>query len=263
MAGEKILVIEDDRLVRRVITDILKNRDYDVDSADSGEDGIALVEKSSYEVILLDINLPGIDGIETLQKIRKAQPESSVIMLTGNPTLETVKEALKIGAVDYLAKTIDPVKLNVVIKRAIRNKNEAKAKQSKTARTVVDEIFLIYKNGLLIKHFTRRLKPDIDPDILSGMLVAVQNFVKDSFRLETGELDELQFGRFRILICRGKWVILAAVIKGEDTALLKRKLSMTVQDMEREKPKQLENWKGVLDNLAYLEKHVEKFIEEA
>jgi DNA-binding response OmpR family regulator len=263
MTNGKILVIEDDRLVRRVITDILKNRDYDVDSADSGEDGIAKAEKSSYDVILLDIHLPGIDGIETLREIRKAQPESSVIMLTGSPTLETVKDAIKIGAVDYLSKTTDPDKLNEVIQKAIRNRKEAKAKQSKNARTVVDEIFLIYRNGELIKHFTRRLKPDIDPEILSSMFVAVQNFVKDSFRREAGELNELQFGKFRILICRGKWIILAVVIKGEDIAVLKKQLSRTVRDMEKEKPERLENWKGVLDNLAYLEKHVKKFIEEA
>jgi DNA-binding response OmpR family regulator len=261
MAGEKILVIEDDILVRRVITDLLKNKEYDVDSAESGEDGIALVKKSSYDAILLDINLPGIDGIETLRRIKTAKPDSSVIMLTGDPTLETIKDAMKIGAVDYLAKTTDPDKLNSVIKKAIRYRESIRKKPSKI--TKIDEIFLIYNNGLMIKHYSRRLKQETDPDILSSMLVAVQNFVKDSFQWKTGDLDELQYGDFKVLICRGNWIFLAVVIEGEETEILKKQLRKAVDDMERYKPERLKNWKGVLANLAYLEKHVKKLIDEA
>src|SRR5439155_5380198 len=80
---------------------------------------------------------------------------------------------------------------------------------------LIDDVFLLYNDGLLIKHETRRLKPDVDSDILSGMLTAVQAFVKDSFRSDEGdELNEMTFGEMHILLGRGKWLILAAIIGG-------------------------------------------------
>src|SRR2546422_3019285 len=79
---------------------------------------------------------------------------------------------------------------------------------------LIEDVFLLYNDGLLIKHETRRLKPDVDSDILSGMLTAVQAFVKDSFRSEDAELNEMTFGQMHILLGRGKWLILAAVIGG-------------------------------------------------
>jgi DNA-binding response OmpR family regulator len=263
MAGERILIIEDDRLVQRVVTDILKEKDYNVESADSGEDGIVMAEISNYDVILLDINLPGINGIDTLRGILKVKPGSTVIMLTGNPTLESVMDAIQIGAVDYLSKTIDSDKLNSAILKAIRNKKGKKTDRLKVIKPIVDEIFLMYKNGELIKHFTRRLKPDMDPEIFSSMLVAVQNFVKDSFRNETGELNGLQFGNFRVLICRGKCIILAVFIEGEETESLKAQLRKTVDDMEGDKPERLASWKGMMAELDYLEKYVKKLIDKA
>ena len=70
-------------------------------------------------------------------------------------------------------------------------------KKLRVERAIIDEVFLMYRDGRLIKHFTRRLKPDVDQDILSGMLTAVQEFVKDTFRGEEGELDQMKFGRLR------------------------------------------------------------------
>src|SRR2546425_426264 len=79
---------------------------------------------------------------------------------------------------------------------------------------LIEDVFLLYNDGLLIKHETRRLKPDVDSDILSGMLTAVQAFVKDSFRSEDAELNEMTFGQMHILLGRGEWLILAAIIGG-------------------------------------------------
>jgi len=110
--------------------------------------------------------------------------------------------------------------------------------------TIVDEIFLLHKSGLLLKHYTRRLKPDLDTDILSAMLVAVQEFVKDSFRGEKGALDELKFGELRIIIARGKHTVLASVVTGEHPEDIVPQLKMALEDIEEKHGRILENWGG-------------------
>ncbi|MFQ6127856.1 MAG: hypothetical protein ACE5QW_03010 [Thermoplasmata archaeon] len=115
--------------------------------------------------------------------------------------------------------------------------------------TIVDEIFLLHRSGLLIKHYTRRLKPDLDTDILSAMLVAVQEFVKDSFRGEEGALDELKFGELRIIIARGKNTVLASVVTGEHPEDIVPQLRMALEDVERKHGRVLEKWSGTEDEV--------------
>src|SRR3990172_3555870 len=79
-------------------------------------------------------------------------------------------------------------------------------------------VALLPRSGLLLKHYTRRLRPNMDSDVLSGMLVAVQEFIKDSFRGEAGTLDEIRFGELRIKVLEGKWTIIASPIRGVVTA---------------------------------------------
>ncbi len=110
----------------------------------------------------------------------------------------------------------------------------------------IDDIFLLYRrDGVLIKHETRRLRPDIDSDILSGMLNAVQAFVKDSLLgTEGDELNEMVLGQMHILIGRGKWLILAATITGGDMASMATQIQKCIQDMEDHNWDRLEDWDG-------------------
>jgi|GEM_PF-4553481 len=126
--------------------------------------------------------------------------------------------------------------------------------------TTIDDVFLLYRDGILIKHETRRLKPDIDTDILSGMLTAVQQFVKDSFRTEEGELDELTFGGIHILIGRGKWLILAAMVTGDDTSTMSAQIKRCVVDMEDHHWDQLEDWDGDMVLAKVLAPYIKKLI---
>ncbi|UCE74089.1 MAG: carboxypeptidase regulatory-like domain-containing protein [Methanomassiliicoccales archaeon] len=119
-----------------------------------------------------------------------------------------------------------------------------KMRQAKTGKTVIDEVFLMYDDGRLIKHFTRRLKPDMDEDILSSMLVAVQDFIKDSFRDQEGILDEMKFGRFQVLLGRGKHIILTTIILGDDPGQLRPQIAKCVDDIEEKFADVLEDWDG-------------------
>ena len=126
---------------------------------------------------------------------------------------------------------------------------------------VLEDVFLLYgKDGVLIKHETRRLKPDIDTDILSGMLTAVQQFVKDSFRTEEGELDEMTFGQMHILIGRGKWVILAAMVTGDGASTFSTQIQRAIKDLEDHHWDQLEAWDGDMALAKVLTPYVKKLI---
>jgi len=130
----------------------------------------------------------------------------------------------------------------------------------KASETVIDEIFYMSTDGRLIKHFTRRLKPDMDQDILSGMLVAVQDFIKDSFRGEEGGLEELKFGKFQIVLGRGKHTIIAALILGDDTKPFKPQIEKCLKDIETNHHEALETWDGEVDKLTPSFRHINDLI---
>lgn len=127
--------------------------------------------------------------------------------------------------------------------------------------TVIDEVFLMYRDGRLIKHFTRRLKPDVDQDILSGMLTAVQDFIKDTFRGETGELDEMKFGRFQIVMSRGRFITIAAVMYGDEIEPFRPQIVKAVDDIEGDYEVMLRDWDGDVDKLKVLGKYVNDLID--
>ncbi len=128
-------------------------------------------------------------------------------------------------------------------------------------KTIIDEIFFMYNDGRLIKHFTRRLKPDMDEDILSSMLVAVQEFVKDSFGGDEGSLDEMKFGRFQALMGRGEYIIIAAVIIGDESQPFKPQISKCILDIEEKYNEQLAKWDGDVTSIKGSFKYVVDLID--
>ena len=128
-------------------------------------------------------------------------------------------------------------------------------------KAIIDEVFLMYRDGRLIKHFTRRLKPDVDQDILSGMLTAVQDFIKDTFRGETGELDEMKFGRFQIVMSRGRFITVAAVMYGDEIEPFRPQITRAVDDIEADYEVMLRDWDGDIDKLNVLSRYINDLID--
>lgn len=126
----------------------------------------------------------------------------------------------------------------------------------------IDDVFLLHKDGLLIKHFTRKLNPEVDSDILGGMLIAVQNFVNESFGsnrglAKEGGLDELKFGQYSVLLARGRHVVLAAVARGRNTQATTGEIRATITDLENKLGPVLERWSGDMSQVEEADKYIQ------
>lgn len=106
-----ILIVDDEEVVRRSFSRILDGAQCRPDAVASGDEALRAMERHPYDVVLLDLRMPGTDGIGVLKAIKSKWPESEVVVITGYPSLETAKESVRLGACDYLAKPLGPEEL--------------------------------------------------------------------------------------------------------------------------------------------------------
>jgi DNA-binding NtrC family response regulator len=118
-----ILVIDDEKSVRDAVKMTLSYEKYEVVLAEDGMKGLSILEGEQVDAILLDVKMPGMDGIEVLQAIKKRFPEMLVIMISGHGTIETAVEATKLGAFDFLPKPLDRDKLLITVRNALDRKS--------------------------------------------------------------------------------------------------------------------------------------------
>lgn len=109
-----ILIVDDDRLLQKALNNILRER-YDPVIAGSGEEALRLLDKQTVDLALLDVRLPGIDGVETLRRIKAVAPETPAVMVSSSEDLETARATLTMGASDYVAKPVDFAYLDSVL----------------------------------------------------------------------------------------------------------------------------------------------------
>ncbi len=107
-AKTKVLVVDDEEVVRRSYVRTLTGESCAVEVAWNGEEALLAMEQQPFDVVLLDQRMPEMDGMEVLKTIKEKWPESEVIMITGYPAIESAKQAVTLGAYDYLAKPVGP-----------------------------------------------------------------------------------------------------------------------------------------------------------
>ncbi|HPW85878.1 MAG TPA: sigma-54 dependent transcriptional regulator [Chitinophagales bacterium] len=115
----KILIVDDERAIRRTLREILEYEKYEIEEAEDGEIGLDKIEKNSYDVVILDIKMPKKDGIEVLTEMKQKGIDTPVIMLSGHGNLETAVEAVKKGAFDYIPKPPDLNRLLIALRNAM------------------------------------------------------------------------------------------------------------------------------------------------
>lgn len=104
----RVLVVDDEEVVCLSYQRLLSGNSFSVMAALDGDAALKIMEERSFDVVLLDLRMPGTDGLTVLKTIKERWPESEVVIITGYPSLETVKEAVRYGAYDYLAKPVVP-----------------------------------------------------------------------------------------------------------------------------------------------------------
>ena len=107
-AKTRILVVDDEEIVRLSHSKVLAGPQCEVETVFNGDAALRAMERQPFDVVLLDLRMPGIDGMSVLRTIKQNWPDSEVVVITGYPTIETAKEAIRLRAYDYLAKPVDP-----------------------------------------------------------------------------------------------------------------------------------------------------------
>ncbi len=115
----RILVIDDERSIRNTLKDILEFEKYQVELADDGFKALELLKNSDFDVILCDIKMPGMDGIEVLQQVEEIKPDIPVVMISGHGNIDTAVESIKKGAFDFIEKPLDLNRLLITLRNAM------------------------------------------------------------------------------------------------------------------------------------------------
>ena len=117
----RILVVDDEEPIREALSAWLIKDGYQVSTADSGQTALGCIEDCLYDLYLVDIKMPGMDGIELLGRIKEVQEDANVIMITAHGSIQTAVEAMKRGACDYICKPFDPDELSMMTERVSAN----------------------------------------------------------------------------------------------------------------------------------------------
>ena len=116
--SEKVLLVDDEKEFLEIMSERMKARDMDVTTATSAQQALEIIENESFDAIILDFMMPGMDGMDALKAIKAKKPESQIILLTGYATVEKGVEAMKVGATDFIEKPADLEVLAEKIKNA-------------------------------------------------------------------------------------------------------------------------------------------------
>lgn len=127
--GQTILITEDDRVQREIISDILSHSGFEVTTSDSAEATVSILKEQTFELLLTDMRMPGMDGLELLRQAKRLRPEIEVVVMTAHATIRTAVTAMKEGAIDYLEKPFDKDDLLHVVNRALERTTLRKENQ--------------------------------------------------------------------------------------------------------------------------------------
>lgn len=133
-ANATVLVVDDEEVVRRSYQRVLASERCRVETARDGGEALKALEARPFDIVLLDLRMPGMDGMTVLEAIKKRWPEGEVIVITGYPSVDTAKEAIRLGAFDYLAKPLAPGEVIEAANSAMEQKHWTLRRVGEAAR---------------------------------------------------------------------------------------------------------------------------------
>lgn len=168
---KKILVIDDERPIRSTLQEILEFEKFKVETAEDGKMGLDMILKNKYDLILCDIKMPKMDGMEVLDKAIENNVETPVVMISGHGNVETAVEAIKKGAYDFIQKPLDLNRTLVTLRNALDNKEivqEVKKLKRKVSKGKVTDIIGESEEVLLIKNMIDKVAPTDARVLITG-----------------------------------------------------------------------------------------------
>ncbi|MFC4634884.1 sigma-54-dependent transcriptional regulator [Dokdonia ponticola] len=163
----KILIIEDEAAIRRVLTKILseESKEYEVEQAEDGLEGINKIKDTDYDLVLCDIKMPKMDGVEVLEAVKKLKPETPMVMISGHGDLDTAVHTMRLGAFDYISK---PPDLNRLLN---------------TVRNALDKKHLVQENKLLKKKVSKKYEMIGNSDAISQIKEMIEKVAATDARV--------------------------------------------------------------------------------
>jgi len=222
----KLLLVDDEEDLREVLGIFLEDIGYEVSSAENGEEALALFKKTMPPIVLTDIKMPGMDGIELLQKIKLENPDTEVIMITGHGDTDLAIKSLKYEAIDFITKPVNDDVLEVALKRAHEkiSTREKLREYTKTLETVVQEKAELQDHlsslGLMlgsVSHGIKNLLTKLDAglyDVKSGIEK------RDSARINDG------YGIVKEMVGRIRKMVLDILFYTKDRSLERSTISV-------------------------------------
>jgi len=133
-----VLIVDDEPGVRSALSGVLRDEGYQVDAVESGEACLELLGRQPFDVVVLDVWLPGMDGLATLARLRERQVDSQVVLISGHGNIESAVRAIKLGAFDFVEKPLSLEKTVLVVRNALRQRrleDENRALRARVDRT--------------------------------------------------------------------------------------------------------------------------------
>src|SRR3954470_24017869 len=143
-----VLIVDDEPGVRSALSGVLRDEGYQVDTVDSGESCLERLSRQPYDVVVLDVWLPGMDGLATLTRMRERQVDSQVVIISGHGSVESAVRAIKMGAFDFVEKPLSLEKTVLVVRNALRQRrleveNEALRARVDAPHTIIGDSYII------------------------------------------------------------------------------------------------------------------------
>ncbi len=167
----KVLIVDDDKGIRRTLRDILEFEKYEVEESPDGLDAVVKIKQSEYDVIILDIKMPKMDGMEAIDRIQMLRPDTPVVMISGHGNIDTAVEAVKKGAFDFIQKPPDLNRLLITIRNAMDKSSlitEKNQLQKRVSRNRVQEMIGESDPMALIKDTIERVAPTEARVLITG-----------------------------------------------------------------------------------------------
>jgi len=152
----EILIIDDESGIRKSLTSILEDEGFNVDTASTGEEGLAKFKKNKYPLVLLDIWLPGMDGVDTLEKIKEIDSHTEVVMISGHGNVETAVKITKLGAIDFIEKPLDLEKTMIIVHNALDH--YSLRRENRLYKEKEEERFMMVGESRPMLHLKEQLK---------------------------------------------------------------------------------------------------------